>query len=153
MFPSGKNRSPLLRNISSYYDSLFHCCKPITIAMNWRLHSNNSLKVEYAKRCPSRRCLLSWLPNNYNQMLETEVRHKKSHVDLGPETSILALWVIGGDKRGSLKSETVKYDHKSYETQTQKWLHWQGPAAIVNDRPVLSSERAPHITKPATVWE
>jgi hypothetical protein len=27
------------------------------------------------------------------------------------------------------------------------------PAAIVNDRPVLSSDTAPHINKPATVWQ
>jgi hypothetical protein len=35
--------------------------------------------------------------------------------------------------------------------QTRKWLRWRGPAAIVNDGHVLSSERAPPINKPATV--
>jgi hypothetical protein len=35
-------------------------------------------------------------------------------------------------------------------TRTQEWLRWRGLAAIVNGRPVLSSERAPHINKPAT---
>jgi hypothetical protein len=34
----------------------------------------------------------------------------------------------------------------------QMWLIWRGPAAILNDRPVLSSERAPHVNKPAAVW-
>jgi hypothetical protein len=53
--------------------------------------------------------------------------------------------------KGSLKSETVKYGLKSYGTRTQKWLCWRGPAAIVNDRLILSSERAPQINKPATV--
>jgi hypothetical protein len=57
-----------------------------------------------------------------------------------------------GDKKGSLESETVKYGHESNETRTRKWLRWREPAAIVNDTPVLSSERAPHIKKPATVW-
>jgi hypothetical protein len=33
----------------------------------------------------------------------------------------------------------------------QIWLRWRRPAAIVNDRPVLSSERAPHMKKPAIV--
>jgi hypothetical protein len=40
---------------------------------------------------------------------------------------------------------------ESHGTRTRKRLRWRGPAAIVNDRPVLSSERAPHINKPATV--
>jgi hypothetical protein len=29
----------------------------------------------------------------------------------------------------------------------------EDPAAIVNDRPILSSERAPHVNKPATVCQ
>jgi hypothetical protein len=48
---------------------------------------------------------------------------------------------------------TVKYGHESYGTRTRKWLSWRGPGEIVNDRPVLSSERAPHINKSATVWQ
>jgi hypothetical protein len=59
----------------------------------------------------------------------------------------------GGDEKESLESEAVKYDRESHGTRTWKWLRWQGPAAIVNDRPVLSSERAPHINKLATVWQ
>jgi hypothetical protein len=39
-------------------------------------------------------------------------------------------------RKGSLKSETVKYGHESYGTRTRKWLRWRGPAATVNDRPV-----------------
>jgi hypothetical protein len=31
-------------------------------------------------------------------------------------------------------------------------MRWRRPAAIVNDRPVLSSDREPHINKPVTVW-
>jgi hypothetical protein len=44
-----------------------------------------------------------------------------------------------------------KYGRQSQGTRTQEWLSWLGPEAIVNDRPVLSSERAPHVNKPATV--
>jgi hypothetical protein len=50
----------------------------------------------------------------------------------------------------SLEYETVKYGHESRGTRTQELLRWRGPAAIVNGRPVLSSEIAPHINKPAT---
>jgi hypothetical protein len=73
-----------------------------------------------------------------------------SHVEAGSNTSTVALRVVGGDKKGRLESETVKYGRKSHRTQTQEWLHWPGPAAIVNDRPILSSETAPHINKFAT---
>jgi hypothetical protein len=64
---------------------------------------------------------------------------------------ILTLLVVGGDEKGSLESETVKYGQESHGTWTQKSLRWRWPGAIVNDRPVLSSERAPHIKKPANV--
>jgi hypothetical protein len=32
-------------------------------------------------------------------------------------------------------------------------MHWQGPAAYLKDRPILSSERAPHRNKTVTVEE
>jgi hypothetical protein len=31
-----------------------------------------------------------------------------------------ALRVVGGDQKGSIESETVKYGHESHETQTRK---------------------------------
>jgi hypothetical protein len=54
-------------------------------------------------------------------------------------------------RKGSLKSETVKYGRESQGTRTRERLRWQGPAACTNDRPVLLSERAPHKNKPVTV--
>jgi hypothetical protein len=41
----------------------------------------------------------------------------------------------------SLESETVKCGRESRGTRAREWLRWRGPAPIVNDRPVLSSER------------
>jgi hypothetical protein len=61
------------------------------------------------------------------------------------------LWVVGGDEKGSLEFETVKYVCESHRIRTREWLPWRGPAATVNDRLVLSSQRAPHINKPASV--
>jgi hypothetical protein len=57
------------------------------------------------------------------------------------------------DYDGQKKSQIwdSKYGRESQGTRTGEWLRWLGPEAIVNDRPVLSSERAPHINKPATV--
>jgi hypothetical protein len=53
-------------------------------------------------------------------------------------------------QRGSLKSETVKYDHESQETRTRERLRWRGPAAYTRDIPVLSSEWVPHKNKTVT---
>jgi hypothetical protein len=33
--------------------------------------------------------------------------------DAGSNTSFVALWVVGGDAKGSLESETVKYGRES----------------------------------------
>jgi hypothetical protein len=74
-----------------------------------------------------------------------------SRVGAGTNTYTLTLRVVGGDEKGSLDSETVKYGRESQGTRTRELLRWRGPVAIANDRPVLSSERAPHINKPATV--
>jgi hypothetical protein len=63
-------------------------------------------------------------------------------VEAGSNTSTVTLRVVGGDEKGSLRSETVKYGRES---------RWQGPAAYTKDRPVLSSERAPHKNKTVTV--
>jgi hypothetical protein len=53
------------------------------------------------------------------------------------------IWIRGPGPPGwgSLESETVKCGRKSRGTRTSEWLRWRGPAATVNDRPILSSER------------
>jgi hypothetical protein len=63
----------------------------------------------------------------------------------------MTLRVVGSDEMGGLKSETVKYGGESQGTRTQGRLRWQGPAAYTKDRPVLTSERAPHKNKTVTV--
>jgi hypothetical protein len=45
---------------------------------------------------------------------------------------------------GSLESERVKCGHESHRTLTWGWQRWRGPAAIINDRSILSSERMLH---------
>jgi hypothetical protein len=72
-------------------------------------------------------------------------------VEAGSNTSTVTLRGVGGDEKGSLESETVKYGRESQGIRTRELLSWQGPAAILNDRSGLSSERVPHIRKPATV--
>jgi hypothetical protein len=75
----------------------------------------------------------------------TEQNHiRVTRVEAWSDTSTVTLRVVGGDEKRSLKFETVKYADKSQGTRTRERLRWQGPAAYTKDRPVLSSERAPH---------
>jgi hypothetical protein len=74
-------------------------------------------------------------------------------VEAGSNTSTVTLRVVGGDEKGSLKSETVKYGLKSQGTRTRERLRWQGPAAHKKDRPDLLSERVPHKNKTVTVTQ
>jgi hypothetical protein len=46
------------------------------------------------------------------------VRHSVSRVEVGSNTSTVALLVVGGDEKESLRSETVKYCRESQETRT-----------------------------------
>jgi hypothetical protein len=41
-------------------------------------------------------------------------RGRESRVEAGSNTSTVTLRVVGGDGKGSLESETVKYGHDSY---------------------------------------
>jgi hypothetical protein len=72
-------------------------------------------------------------------------------VETGSNTPTVTLRVIGGDEKGSLRSERVKYSHESQGTRTRERLPWQGPAGYTKDRPVFSSKREPHINKTVTV--
>jgi hypothetical protein len=65
-------------------------------------------------------------------------------VEAGSNTSTVTLRVAGGDEKGSLKSETVKYGSETQGTRTRERLRWQGLEAYTKDRPVLLSERPPH---------
>jgi hypothetical protein len=80
-------------------------------------------------------------------------KYSDTGVEAGSNTSTVTLRVVGGDEKGSLKSETVKYGLKSQGTRTRERLRWQGPAAHTKDRPDLSSERAPHKNKTVTVTQ
>jgi hypothetical protein len=55
-------------------------------------------------------------------------------VKAGSNTSTVTLQVAGGDEKGNLKSETVKYGRESQETGTRERLRWRGPAAYIKDR-------------------
>jgi hypothetical protein len=85
-------------------------------------------------------------PRLYNESLF--VAREITRVEEGSNSPAVTLRVVGGDEKGSLISETVKYGHESQETRTRERLRWRGPATYTKDRPVLSSERAPQKTRP-----
>jgi hypothetical protein len=64
-------------------------------------------------------------------------------VEAGSNTSTVTLRVVGGDEKGSLKSETVKYGRKSQGIWTRERLRWQGPAACTRQTRPLVREGAP----------
>jgi hypothetical protein len=43
-----------------------------------------------------------------------------------------------------LESETVKYGHEFRVTRTLELLRWRGPAAVLNERLILLSEKMLH---------
>jgi hypothetical protein len=48
------------------------------------------------------------------------IRRVLSRVEAGSNTSTVALRVVGGDEKGSLKSETVKYGRESHGNRTRE---------------------------------
>jgi hypothetical protein len=53
-------------------------------------------------------------------------RFRDTRVEAGSNTFTVTLQVVGGDEKGSLKSETVKYGRESQGTWTGERLLWQG---------------------------
>jgi hypothetical protein len=49
-----------------------------------------------------------------------------TRVEAGSNTSTVTLRVVGGDEKGSLKSEIVKDGHESQGTRTREGLRWRG---------------------------
>jgi hypothetical protein len=86
------------------------------------------------------------VPRLYNK----DTSKVEPHVELGSNTSIMTLRVVGGNEKRSLKSETVKYGRKSQGTQTRERLRWQGPAEYTKERSDLLSERVPRKNKTIT---
>jgi hypothetical protein len=72
-------------------------------------------------------------------------------VEAASNTSTVTLQVVGGDEKGSLKCEAVKYGRETQGARTKERLRCQGPAAYIKVRPVLSSDRAPHKKKTVIV--
>jgi hypothetical protein len=100
---------------------------------------------------PHQNWLTDWL--TVSRIMTLTLNSVQSRVEAESNNPIVALRVVGGDEKGSLESGTLTYGRESNGTQIRERLLCRGPAVIVNDTSVLSSERALHINKPATVWQ
>jgi hypothetical protein len=145
MFMYIKNIPQQLNNVT---------CRPITrerVSKHVSVEMDSWKPTRYGATCP-------WIRGTGDQQAfpwigKPRSSRSSSRVEAGSNTSTVALRVVGGDETGSLEPETVKYCHEFHRTWIREWLRWRAPAAIVNDRSVLSSERATHINKPAAVWQ
>jgi hypothetical protein len=54
------------------------------------------------------------MENNYGEPVSDP------RVEAVSNTSTVSLCVVGGDEKGSLESETVKYGHESHGTRTRE---------------------------------
>jgi hypothetical protein len=133
------NTSPTIGECNCYTTDLLEAFS------SQRKHSNQLLMCN-----PDKGCSRYGRRVGYNK--EEDIQFSVwSRVEAWSNTSTVTPRVVGGDEKGSLESERVNYGHESHGSRTRKCLLWQGPGEIVNDRPVLSSERAHLINKPATV--
>jgi hypothetical protein len=57
-------------------------------------------------------------PMLYN--VDPRPAESETRVEAGSNTSTVNLRIVGGDEKGSLESDTVKYGSESYGTRTQK---------------------------------
>jgi hypothetical protein len=70
--------------------------------------------------CNNKRAVFSVrsVPRVYKKNKECHLKHPR--VGEGSNTSTVNLRVVGGDEKGSLESETVKYSHESHGTRTRE---------------------------------
>jgi hypothetical protein len=77
-----------------------------------------------------------------------KIDYEKGVVEAGSNTSTVTLRVVGGDEKGSLKSETVKYGHESQRTRTRERLPGEGQQHIQKTDPSSSQRGRPTQTRP-----
>jgi hypothetical protein len=70
-------------------------------------------------------------------------------VEGGSNTSTVTLRVVGGNEKGSLKSETVKYGHESQDPRKTTLAR----TSTIYKRQTLSDESTTHKNKTVTVKE
>jgi hypothetical protein len=57
-------------------------------------------------------------------LFRSYITETPGHAEAGSNTFTVTLRAVGGDEKGSLKSESVKYDRESQATRTRERLRW-----------------------------
>jgi hypothetical protein len=78
--------------------------------------------------------------NTDNGITKFQNGYYKTPVEVVSNTSTVTLQVVGGNEKGSLKSQTLR---ESQGTWTRERLRWQGPAAYTKTNP-SSRQRGRH---------
>jgi hypothetical protein len=69
-------------------------------------------------------------------------------MEAGSNASTETLRVVGGDEKGRLKSDTVKYGHESQRTRTRERLPGEGQQHIQKTDPSSRQRGRPTKTRP-----
>jgi hypothetical protein len=64
-----------------------------------------------------------WLTGRQSQC-DFDFEQFHTRVEVGSNTSTVALRVVRGEEKGRLKSETVKYGRKYQGTRTRETMRW-----------------------------
>jgi hypothetical protein len=85
--------------------------------INTRCYEDRSLQTNSVQQTDKRH--FPWLPLDYIRS-RAQKNDSLPRVEVGSNTSSVALRVVGGDEKGSLESETVEYGHESHGTRTRE---------------------------------
>jgi hypothetical protein len=85
-------------------------------------------------------------PNVYNE--RRKIIGSYTRVEARSNTSTVTLRVVGGDEKGSLKSETVKYGRESQGTRQEKDCAGKGQQHIQKADPTSRQRGRPTRTRP-----
>jgi hypothetical protein len=132
--------NPLDRRRSSSHSWSGRCSEEryFSIVKSPRLGNIDSEFVSF-KEIEAHECLsITYTTPTDNSMVNLIIT---TRVEAGSNTSTVTLRVVGGDEKGSLKSQTVKYGRKSQGTRTRERLRWQGPAAHTQKTDPSSHQR------------
>jgi hypothetical protein len=83
------------------------------------------------------------VPRIHHPRYKYNSTQEKTRVVAGSNTSTVTLRVVGGDEKGSLKSETVKYGRKSLGTTSEKDCAGKGQRHIQKTDPSFRQRGRP----------
>jgi hypothetical protein len=100
-------------------------------------------------RCSATDVFCMGPPQDYISGTElNQIRERAPHLEAGSNISTVTLRVVGGDEKGSLKSQTVKYGREYQGTWTRERLRCKGQQHIQKADPSSRQRGRPTQTRP-----